>query len=331
MICVAGSGDLVSIVVPVFNGEKFIGRTLDSLLAQTHCNFEIVVVDDGSTDGTSAILEARARDDARIRVFQTDRVGPPRARNHAARQARGDFIAPCDSDDLWHSDKLILQLAALRNASPATGLIYCWSVAINAQDEVILPRWSCHTAEGKVLHEAIADSLTGSGSVPLIRRAFFDRVGGFPEDIYHGDEWQICIALANICEFIVVREYLVAYRLGRRSTSTDYLAVENSLACSTLWISATWPDLPERILKRRAYNVNSYLAFLAARAGNFLGAIKYKARAFRAWPARFWGASLLDFYFLILGEIFGIERYYYRVWRVPKAWSHFLQKSEKTQ
>src|SRR5476651_2218467 len=107
-----GSDDLISILVPVFNGEKFVGRTLDSLLAQTHPNLEIVVVDDGSTDRTYKILEARARYDTRIRVFQTDRVGPPRARNHAARHARGGFIAPCDSDDLWHPDKLIRQLAA---------------------------------------------------------------------------------------------------------------------------------------------------------------------------------------------------------------------------
>lgn len=326
----AGSCDLISILVPVFNGEQFIGRTLDSLLTQTHSNFEIVVVDDGSTDGTSEILEARARSDHRIRVFQIEGRGPPCARNHAARQAKGDFIAPCDSDDLWHPEKLERQLAALRRASSA-GVAYCWSVGINAQDEIIFPHWSRHEAEGKVLHEAIADSLTGSGSVPLIRRKLFDEVGGFPEDIFHGDEWQICIALANICEFVVVREYLVAYRLRRKSTSTDYLKVEKSLAHSTLWISRRWPDLPRKILGARAYKVNGYLAFLAARGGNFLAALKYKLRAFRAAPARLLGPSPLDFYFLIVGEILGLERYYYRFWRAPKMWSDAsFAKSEET-
>src|SRR5476651_1751628 len=112
------SKGLVSILVPAFNAEGFIGRTLDSLVAQTYRHLEIIVVDDGSTDGTSALIEARSKADARIRLFRTDRKGPPCARNYAAAQARGEYLAPCDSDDLWRSRKLERQLAAFDKASP---------------------------------------------------------------------------------------------------------------------------------------------------------------------------------------------------------------------
>jgi glycosyltransferase involved in cell wall biosynthesis len=313
-------GDLVSILVPVFNGEQFIDRTLDSLLAQTHRNFEIVVVDDGSTDGTPAILTARAKADSRIRIFYTERKGPPGARNHAARQASGDFIAPCDSDDLWHPQKLDLQLAALRTASPDVGVSYCWSVGVNEYDEVILPSWSRNHAEGYVLEESIVDSLTGSGSVILVRRSCFEAAGGFPEDIFHGDEWQICISLADICEFALVREYLVGYRLRRDSTSANYLAVEESLARSTHWITSRWPKISKATLRKRAYTVNSYLAFVALRSSHLGIAVGYQLQAFASSPGRIISFAPIRFYFLFWGQVFGVGRYYWRFWRAPRRW-----------
>jgi glycosyltransferase involved in cell wall biosynthesis len=322
--------DLVSILVPVFNGEQFIGRTLDSLFGQTHRNFEIIVVNDGSTDKTMAIVEGYALVDPRIRIFHTERKGPPGARNYAAQQARGQFIAPCDSDDLWRPEKLERQVAALRCATPTTGVAYCWSVGINAQDEVIFPTWARHVAEGRVLMETIIDSLTGSGSVPLIRREFFDKVGGFPEDIYHGDEWQICIALAAICEFVVVREYLVAYRGHNSNTSADYLSVEDSLARSTRWISGRWPGLPPKVLRRRAFVINSYLAFLAVKAGHCAKAIKYQMNAFKAVPSKLLSPVLLNLCLLIAGRYLGIQRYYYYFWRAPLKWQVSSSASKLT-
>ncbi len=323
----AGSGDLVSILVPVFNGEQFIGRTLGSLLEQTHRNIEIVVVDDGSSDGTAAILDTMAKSDARIRVFRADRRGPACARNHAARQARGDFIAPCDSDDLWHPEKIERQLAAILASSPRVGVVYCWSVGINERDEVVFPNWAHKEAEGNVLEATIVDSLSGSGSVILVRRSHFDAVGGFSEDIFHGDEWQICMKLAEICEFALVKADLVGYRIRSGSTSSDYVAVESSLARSTRWIADRWPNLPQAIMRKRSYTVNSYLAFLAARRRNFRMAAKYKLRAFAAHPSRIIGRSMFDFCLLLWGQLFGVHRYYTRFWRVPRRWEGAGAKS----
>src|SRR5215467_1971194 len=101
---------LVSIVIPVHNGERFVSRTLASALAQTYAHFEIVAVDDGSTDRTAGILEAAAAHDGRIRVFRTLNSGVAAARNFGISYARGQLIALLDADDLWHPEKIAHQV-----------------------------------------------------------------------------------------------------------------------------------------------------------------------------------------------------------------------------
>nr|WP_164933232.1 glycosyltransferase family 2 protein [Corallococcus coralloides] len=107
----------VSVVIPAFNVERYLGAALDSALGQTVEDVEVVVVDDGSTDGTVAV--ARGYGDARVRVFENERnQGPAWSRNAAIEQARGEWIAVLDSDDWWKADRLerLLALAEERRA-----------------------------------------------------------------------------------------------------------------------------------------------------------------------------------------------------------------------
>src|SRR5262249_883170 len=130
----AAEDALVSIVIPVHNGERFISRTLASALAQTYHPIEVLVTDDGSTDRSAALIEADAVRNSRIRLFRSQRLGVAAARNLAISKARGEFIAPLDADDLWHPQKIARQVEIMR-ASPATvGLVYCWSVEIDEDD-----------------------------------------------------------------------------------------------------------------------------------------------------------------------------------------------------
>lgn len=311
---------LVSVIVPALNSARFIGRTLQSIVSQSHRQIEIIVVDDGSVDDTLQIVSSFAKRDPRIRLFGRDHVGAPATRNFAASQARGAFLAPCDSDDLWHPDKIALQLAALASAPAERGVAYCWSVGIDEDDAVILPNWAHSTDEGDVLYAMIANSLPGSGSSPLIRRTCFEAAGGYPEDVPNADEWQLYIALAGICEFSVVRKHLVGYRFRRGQISSNVAAMAESLARTTRWIEASWPDTPSGVLRRRAYVVNCYLAFLSIRQGGFSSAVRYRAAAWTALPAEVFSLSTLDFLLMMIGRVFRLERYYHCFWRRPEIW-----------
>ena len=102
---------LVSIITPTFNSEAFISETIESVQSQTHSNWEHIIVDDGSTDGTIHLLKAYGEKDNRIRVFLMERnSGAAFCRNYATEKAKGDYIAFLDSDDLWEPKKLELQL-----------------------------------------------------------------------------------------------------------------------------------------------------------------------------------------------------------------------------
>lgn len=312
--------DLVSVIIPVRNAERFIERTLQSVMAQSHQRLEIIVVDDGSTDGTPDIVEAHARKDGRIRVIKQETRGPAAARNTAAAAARGSFLAPCDSDDLWHPEKIARQLAILQAAPPETGVVYCWSVGLDEEDGVIFPDWARKSLEGEVLYAMIEDNLPGSGSASLIRRAFFNVVGGYPEDRRYGEEWQFYIALAGVCRFAVVRAQLVGYRIRLGSMTSDFRGVAQDLARTTLWIVCNWPATPVGVLRRRAYIVNRYLAFLAVRQRCFVEAFRYRAIAWAAQPTSIFSLATLDFFLMVIGGVLGVTRYYHCFWRRPLPW-----------
>ena len=107
----------VSIIIPAYNAQDFIGRTIKSILDQSYSNFEIIVVDDNSTDATISIVEQIT--DARIKLIKLDKNagGPAKPRNVGLQNSTGEVVAFCDSDDLWHKDKLAIQISTLMNTS----------------------------------------------------------------------------------------------------------------------------------------------------------------------------------------------------------------------
>ena len=179
--------ELVSIIIPVFNGQRLIGRTLASAFQQTYQSLDIIVVDDGSTDQTARIVEAAATRDPRIRLFSRTHHGLSATRNFAIAQARGALIAPLDADDLWHPEKIALQVIAMQSASSRAGVVYCWSVDVDENDFIIPPIRDKCTAEGHVVAELAAqNNFLENGSVPLIRRSYIEAVGGYD---FKADQW----------------------------------------------------------------------------------------------------------------------------------------------
>lgn len=111
---------LVSVVIPTYNGRRYIGATLDSVLAQKHRPLEILVVDDGSTDATAQVVRGYASE---VRLIEQDQRGHPAARNTGIRAAAGEFLGFLDHDDLWSPDKLERQLACFQS-DPALDLVF---------------------------------------------------------------------------------------------------------------------------------------------------------------------------------------------------------------
>jgi glycosyltransferase involved in cell wall biosynthesis len=134
------TGDLVSVVIPSYNRAYCIATTVDSTLAQTHGNLEILIVDDGSSDGTRELIEDRYRGEPRVRYIHQANAGVSAARNHGLRLARGQYLALLDSDDIWLPWKVEAQLRCLA-AMPTAGMIWTDMDAIGPDGEIVARRY----------------------------------------------------------------------------------------------------------------------------------------------------------------------------------------------
>lgn len=215
--------EIVGVVVPMFNAERTIAGTLASICGQTHHPLDIVVVDDGSSDGSAAIVESwRARDN-RVRMIHQTNAGVAAARNAGAAATTAHYLAFIDADDLWAPEKIGSQLALLHEAGPEVGLVYCWFASIDRDDRVVSfgPQ---ALEQGNVLQSLLGANWIGTGSSLLMRRAIFEAVGGYDPSLRAADaqgaeDLQICFQVAERAEFRVVPRYLVGYRFSPNGMS----------------------------------------------------------------------------------------------------------------
>lgn len=200
---------LVSCVLPVFNGEAYLREAIDSVLAQTWATVEVVVVDDGSTDGTAAVARSYAD---RVRYVHQENAGPAAARNRGIEASRGALVAFLDADDLWARERLARQAAALE-ADPRLSYALCL-----IQNFRILELSEEANGRRPRPEGAPAPGYLSSGM--LARREAFERVGGFDPGLGHGDsaDWILRARGAGL-EEVLVPEVLVFRRLHGENRS----------------------------------------------------------------------------------------------------------------
>ncbi|MEM8729127.1 MAG: glycosyltransferase [Pseudomonadota bacterium] len=174
-----------SIIVPAYNAAHTLRETLTSLARQTFSDFEIVLVDDGSTDDTLRIGEAF--DDPRLRIVSQPNRGLAGARNSGIHAARGQFVGLCDSDDLWHPTKLARHVRHLR-ADPEIGVSYSGSAMIDAQGQPLGLSQRPRLARVDAAH-IFRRNPVGNGSAAVIRREALDAVAWRPAEEYRRDWW----------------------------------------------------------------------------------------------------------------------------------------------
>ncbi|UBF25208.1 glycosyltransferase family 2 protein [Kovacikia minuta CCNUW1] len=217
----------VSIIIPAYNAMRYLPETIDSVLAQTFSNFEVLVVDDGSTD---AIAEwVLQQTDGRLKLMYQKNQGQAAARNTGIAEAKGEYIAFLDADDLWEASKLEKQVAYLDN-HPTVGLVYTW-IALADQAGNPTGRIVSSDAAGDVWEEIVEFNMVGCGSTPVIRRHCFDVVGYFVPALSPSEDWDMWIRIAVQFPFGVIREPLVLYRQHPESSSSQcQLMLETSSA-----------------------------------------------------------------------------------------------------
>ena len=277
--------------------------------SQTYHAIEVIVVDDGSTDRTTAIVEDFAARDHRFRLFRRPKSGLSASRNFEISQARGALIAPLDADDLWHREKLSRQVARIQ-ASPGIGAVYCWTVEIDEYDYIIPPIRKGNTVEGNVLIEMVSANIVASGSNLLIRRCYFETVGGYAASLHHGEDWRMNLSLAEICEFAVVPAHLVGYRRSRESASRDVTAMAMGMEAVSNWIIEKWPNTPPEALQKMIYRRNDYLANRALTNNQFRAAMRYDLQGLKAWPQIALSPNTAGFAVRLLARVAGIKRHY---------------------
>lgn len=199
---------LVSVAIATYNCARFLPEAIRSALAQTHRDIEVIVVDDGSEDNTSQVLEEFAHD-ARFHAVRIVHAGHAPAKNQAAALARGEWIAFLDADDVWSPKKLERQLAAA-DAAPEAAVVYCRRGVIDEVGRPVeVPPVELH--RGRVLDELLLDNFI-CFSTAMVRRSAREAAGPFDESLVYPIDYDLWLRLAARHPFEYVNEELVLYR-----------------------------------------------------------------------------------------------------------------------
>ncbi len=274
----------VSVVVPTHNRARWLPRAVGSVLAQTWTDFELLVVDDRSTDATPAVLARFA--DGRIRAFRHERnTGQSTALNTGIEHARGDYVAFLDDDDEWLPAKLAAQVALLDAAPARVGLAYCWGQELDAATRQRLGtlRW---TLRGDIFEHVLALHMPTSPSSWLVRRSAARSVGGFDERLHQANDVDF---MSRLCARgwhvdFVPEVALLKYRHAR-GQMTD--RTPEHLAAQAGMVRAHLARFARELRERPAAHarVHLWLARYELPYGSRRAALAALARAFRLDPA----------------------------------------------
>lgn len=206
------SEPVVSVVMRAFNCERYVGQAIESVLVQTFQDFEIVIVDDTSTDGTEAILQTYTQRDERIRVFRNEtNQGPVRTMNIGLRHARGEFVAVHDADDLSLPHRLETQVKFLR-ANPHIALVGGGAYVIDEEgEEVKVINWG--HKEPEVIRQHLEEGYhTFIHTSVMFRRECIEAIGFYDEFFSASHDYDMLIRMAGAFDIVYYEEPLVKWR-----------------------------------------------------------------------------------------------------------------------
>jgi len=262
----------ISVIIPAFNAEKTILETIQSIQQQTFEDFELIVINDGSTDRTLEVVNQV--DDPRLKAFSHENAGVSMARNRGIVHAQGDFISFIDADDLWTSDKLECQLAALQS-NPNAGVVYSWTLNMHHGEQSSSFSQGCSSLlSGNIYPQLLLGNFIGSGSNILVRRKAVESTQLFDLASVPCEDWQFCLQLSANWDFMVVPKNQVLYRKIAASQSTRVSVMERAGLYVIDWAyKATQPEL-QYLKKQSLAFLHRYCADLCLANSFDVGSIK---------------------------------------------------------
>lgn len=199
---------LVSVVIPAYNMARFLPQAVQSVLDQTYRNFEIHVIDDGSTDDTAKVMEAFANNPQVHYHYQTNR-GESGARNTGLRVSKGEFVAFCDADDLWEPNKLEVQVPCFQG-KPELGVVYTNTQHVDINNNPV-ETYRTTRHNGKITAKLLLQNFV-TGATSMIRKKCFDAVGFYDESLKVSQDYDMWLRLSTVCEFFYLDEITYRYR-----------------------------------------------------------------------------------------------------------------------
>lgn len=207
----------VSVVIPAYNAAATLPATLNSVFRQTFTDYEVVVVDDGSTDSTRTVLAGYGD---RLRVLHKMNEGKPAAaRNLGVRESRGEYVAFLDADDCWRPNKLELQVPLLEQ-NPAVGLVYSAASVVDGEGREVRVSRCAPEGRGRINRLLCVRNVMVGSSVIARRRAIAE-AGGFDESLTSIENWDLWIRIARRWEVDFVDRPLTVYRVHAGNRSAD--------------------------------------------------------------------------------------------------------------
>jgi glycosyltransferase involved in cell wall biosynthesis len=272
----------VSVVIPAYNAMTYLPETVESVLQQTFTDFEVLIIDDGSSDHIKEWVAQLT--DPRIKLISQINQGLPNARNTGIVHALGEYIAFLDADDLWKPTKLEKQVRCLDD-NPSIGLVHTWMVLVDEQSQPT-GRVITSNAEGEVWKQLVERNVIACPSV-MVRRDCFDAVGMFDSTLRSIEDWDMWIRIASRYPFAVINEPLAYYRQLANSMSKNCQVMEQAFH---LVIEKAFAFAPPELLyiKPRSYgHANLCLAWKALQSSdrNYQQANQFCCQAVEHYPS----------------------------------------------
>jgi glycosyltransferase involved in cell wall biosynthesis len=275
----------VSVLLPVYNGARFVSRAIESVLGQTYQKVELVIVNDGSQDNSAEVIRPYLRDE-RVRYIEQVNRGVAAARNRALREATGEFVGLIDQDDVWLPDKLNRQVQVFM-ARPEVALVHCDALAIDKDDRFIAATpWGPRPEEVPGFVQLFVGNPVRACTA-LFRREAAVSAGGFDTSaaVNFADEYDLWLRIARSHEVAYIDSPLAYYRLHDANNSADKAVMV--LATLTV-LRKTLRDQPEAEVRVGRMRVRERVARL------YLTLYRARLRegrpdlAIAAWLTAFW-------------------------------------------
>ena len=286
----------VSVVIPTFNRARVLSEAVDSALAQTFSDLEIVIVDDGSTDDTIGTVERRYASRPQVRLLQKANGGPATARNTGLKSAEGELIAFLDSDDLWLPGKLMLQVDLL-DRTPEAGLVFCDRVGEGPDSPT---RFETKGFKGDTsLKGILKKGFPFATPSVIVRRSVLDEVGLFDEAFTCAEDWDLWIRILARFPITFVDKPLVIVR-ERRDSISGTQALRKWESWLRLWNKhqdlLVASGCPRRLVTARQAHAHKKIAQTLHAQGKYADSARHYMSWWRhhPWQARgfLWGMVL---------------------------------------